>query len=299
MSKRNPAFIFLWRRAVLDSGLKATTRHVLLTLSIHMNKTGGGCYPSTKLLEQETGLSERTVCTHLDLGRKAGFISSRIRGADGQDWASHEYQAHIPQPAEPQPTAEHKGTEGDSVPQGEQGTETGSAPLPDQDSKALNLLHEGTEPDAGKALKALKEVQSSMPMSMSESMSLAPGGAGRTENPNSGAPPEGQKGAPQSAEKIQEQGQKKTRAPDLLWEAMLTACGIDPKGKHNDMERGPWNKAVKNLRQAGATPEQVPERAAAYRRKFPSATLTPTALARHWSEVAAVQIQRQRGHVVT
>lgn len=73
------------------------------------------------------------------------------------------------------------------------------------------------------------------------------------------------------------------RPPDLLWEAMLEACGL----RQEDMTkgaRGACNSARKDLGAVGATPEEVRRRAAIYRRKFPGAELTPTALAKQWAQ---------------
>ena len=57
-----------WRDLVAsaDGPPSATTRHVLLTLSLSMNLTGY-CYPSTRGLAERTKLSERVVCLHLGL----------------------------------------------------------------------------------------------------------------------------------------------------------------------------------------------------------------------------------------
>jgi hypothetical protein len=73
-----------------------------------------------------------------------------------------------------------------------------------------------------------------------------------------------------------------TRKADDLFEAVATACNIDwtnltPSG------RGPLNKAVKELRDIGVSPDQVGGRAAAYRRTYPEAPLTPMALTKHWA----------------
>lgn len=92
------------------------------------------------------------------------------------------------------------------------------------------------------------------------------------------------------------------RPPDLLWDAVMSACGItDPP---TDSARGAYNRAVKDLRGAGAEPDEVRKRAAAFRDRWPEASLTPTALARRWPECNG-QHQRTRllpksaGSVVT
>jgi hypothetical protein len=75
------------------------------------------------------------------------------------------------------------------------------------------------------------------------------------------------------------------RKRDELFDAVTEACGIEvatitPSG------RGKVNKALKELRDVGATPADVRDRAQRYRRRWPNVSLTPTALAGHWGELA-------------
>lgn len=93
------------------------------------------------------------------------------------------------------------------------------------------------------------------------------------------APPDG------DAEKVS--NEKPPRPRDLLWEAVITACGLDG-GTPTDRERKAWNGAVKSLREAKATPGEVTARAACYRARWPHVSLTPTALARRWTECVAM-----------
>ena len=51
-------------------------------------------------------------------------------------------------------------------------------------------------------------------------------------------------------------------------------------------ERAKWNRAVKILRDAGATPADVRDRVRAYRRTYPAVACTPLAVAAHWGELA-------------
>lgn len=76
------------------------------------------------------------------------------------------------------------------------------------------------------------------------------------------------------------------RPRDLVWEAMLQACGLDG-ATPTRRERAAWNGAAKDLRDIGAPPEEILARGAAFRRLWPNVSLTPTALARRWSEVMA------------
>ena len=79
--------------------------------------------------------------------------------------------------------------------------------------------------------------------------------------------------------------QKSSTKKDELFEAVARACSIDwrnltPSG------RGPLNKAVKELRDIGVTADQVGGRAAAYKKQYPDAALTPMALTKHWAALA-------------
>lgn len=150
--------LFSWRHAILESELPSTTRHVLLTLSCHMSDAGDSCFPSTRKLSRETGLSERAVITHLKKAKAAGWLKVGLHGFGDRRWRSHEYTVSIPQ-----------GTEPDSAPfphealnevqhENREGAERGSAP---QGHDALNEVQypkrRGTEPDD---IGALNEVQS-------------------------------------------------------------------------------------------------------------------------------------------
>lgn len=71
---------------------------------------------------------------------------------------------------------------------------------------------------------------------------------------------------------------------DDVWDAVMLACGVN-SATINSQERGRHNRAVKALKESGATPEQIKIRASAYKVKFPNVALTPIALASHWSEL--------------
>jgi hypothetical protein len=58
----------------------------------------------------------------------------------------------------------------------------------------------------------------------------------------------------------------------------VEVCG-EPATKS---ERAAYNRALKELREANATPEEVRRRAGAYRSRWPRVSLTPSALAKHW-----------------
>ena len=88
----------------------------------------------------------------------------------------------------------------------------------------------------------------------------------------------------------------KSERRDNLFEVIAEACGISLTGMTRSA-RGQLNKAAKELREVGATEEQVRHKAKAYRAQYPNATLTPTALIKHWSSFAELEKKQQRPSV--
>ena len=86
---------------------------------------------------------------------------------------------------------------------------------------------------------------------------------------------------------------KAPRPEDPLWNAMLAACGIDGK-TITKTGRGQVNAALKELREIGATPADIDAKAKVYRKTWPDASLTPSALVKHWAALAtkAEQVRR-------
>lgn len=78
------------------------------------------------------------------------------------------------------------------------------------------------------------------------------------------------------------------RKPDPIFDAVIDACGLDP-AQLTTSARGAINKACGDLRKVSATPALIAERAAAFRSTWPTMSLTPTALAKNWAQLAARQ----------
>lgn len=87
---------------------------------------------------------------------------------------------------------------------------------------------------------------------------------------------------PLAADAAKDAGNSRPR--DELWDALTAELGSPPATRS---ERGRWNKAVKELREAGATPADVKSRCVVYRRRWPGVSLTPTALSSNWGSLAA------------
>lgn len=86
-----------WMRAVRESDLKKTTKLVLLTLGTRMDPDGSSCFPSTRTLADDTGLSRRTVEKHLREAASQDWIDRRERGRDKNTrWRSYQYLPRTP-----------------------------------------------------------------------------------------------------------------------------------------------------------------------------------------------------------
>lgn len=75
---------------------------------------------------------------------------------------------------------------------------------------------------------------------------------------------------------------------DLLFESVVDVCGQDSK-RLTKSERGRINASLKQLREVGATPEQVRTAARRYLQVYPSAPITATALAANWTKIVPKQ----------
>lgn len=78
---------------------------------------------------------------------------------------------------------------------------------------------------------------------------------------------------------------RKARAPDPTWDAVTAVCRVDTASM-TDRARSAVNGAVADIRKTGAGPAEIHRRGELFRKHWPDVTLTPSALARRWSEVA-------------
>lgn len=79
------------------------------------------------------------------------------------------------------------------------------------------------------------------------------------------------------------------REKDPIFDALCESCGINAK-ELTEAARGPLNKACKDLKDVGATPDEIHRRANAYKTTFAGMNLTPNALSRHWAVLSGVPI---------
>jgi hypothetical protein len=74
------------------------------------------------------------------------------------------------------------------------------------------------------------------------------------------------------------------RQANPLWDAVVAACGWQGE-RLTKSQQGKTAAAVKELRDIGATPDEVTRRAANYRNKYAGMDLTPNALAANWASL--------------
>ena len=89
---------FTWRSYIASEHgpQSSVTRHVLLTIALHMNEKGESCFPSVDLLVKETRLSKPSIIKHIKFAVEEGWLEKRVLGVNGQGWRKHEYRPLIP-----------------------------------------------------------------------------------------------------------------------------------------------------------------------------------------------------------
>ncbi|HEY7823931.1 MAG TPA: helix-turn-helix domain-containing protein [Acidimicrobiia bacterium] len=84
-----------------------------------------------------------------------------------------------------------------------------------------------------------------------------------------------------------------TNKKDETFETLAEVCGISLTGLTRSA-RGQLNRAAKELREVEATPDMIRAKAKAYKAQYPNATLTPTALVKHWASFAEQEKKANR-----
>jgi len=76
--------VWSWRDAVRKAKIAPLTKLVCYTLSNYLSDVGEGCFPSIKTLEADTGLSNRSLATHLEKASEAGLLEIRRKARNGR-----------------------------------------------------------------------------------------------------------------------------------------------------------------------------------------------------------------------
>jgi hypothetical protein len=90
---------FYWQKMINSENgpSSSTTRHVLLSLSIFMDESGGQCFPSNRTVAAATGLSRKCVRTHIEMAAGHGWLKVIPKTGTGQGWKRNTYQAVLPE----------------------------------------------------------------------------------------------------------------------------------------------------------------------------------------------------------
>ena len=159
---------FSWERAVAESDLPATSRHVAFTLGLYFSKAGDSCWPSMDTLARASGLDRSTVVRHMTALRQAGWIVLTHKGGspEGGERTSNHYEATIPADqlpfntsSTPPPVAEINGSHTTTRPGAQNNTTRRtehpyqSLPTTDQDESTLTMTESANH--AAKARETL------------------------------------------------------------------------------------------------------------------------------------------------
>ncbi len=106
-------------------------------------------------------------------------------------------------------------------------------------------------------------------------------GVSRNETPNHSST---SGNAPKNVKKLEDIHASSPTPHADLFTALVEVCNLNPN-ELTSSARGALNKAVKELGNVRATPDEVRARADRYRTLHPTWTLTPNALTRHWAEL--------------
>lgn len=144
--------VWSWRHAIQKSALPALTKLVLYNLAIHMNEAGENCFPSLDRQAQDTGMSRRSIVTHLRVAEQAGFFTKKAHGFGNRSWKRHEYIPCFP-----------AGMEfGTDIEKTEEKGGAGAALPPDE---VVQLVHCGGASDDNEAVQELHSKDTSITLS--------------------------------------------------------------------------------------------------------------------------------------
>lgn len=77
--------VWTWRDAIRRAKVAPLTKLVCLTIANYVSDLGKGAYPSVTLIMEDSGMSNRSVATHLQLAVEAGLLEiERKHGKDGR-----------------------------------------------------------------------------------------------------------------------------------------------------------------------------------------------------------------------
>jgi Helix-turn-helix domain len=259
-------------------GLDRNERTVLLALADHAFDDGTSCRPGVPYLAWKTDLSERSVQRALRGLEEKDLIVPTAHREGGRGHVTH-YELHLENgafksPLKGQRKGDRERTKGDRPGAGKGDTE-----------------HRERVTEGVARVEEPSELQQRLEADASSVDELPLDDRSNDEGPSGGSLLLFGDSTNQ-AENSWSNGRKRPR--DLCFEALVEEVGVDP-AQLTTTGRGAVNRALKELRQVGATPGEIHLRAENYRRTFPQSSLTAPALAKHWASLNRAPPPKQGG----
>ena len=207
----------------------------------------GECWPGMSTVAEMAGVSVRQVSTHLARLEDEGLLVRR-RKRNARGWlGSYTFHLNVP---------------------------TGSTlPVESQEKQAAtgSTLPVGDQgkPTSGSTLPLGRPIHRKSSVTSTGS-----------RLPHKEQPPKSNPHKPLATEK------PSRRKPDPIFDAVIEACGLDPS-ELTKSARGAANRAVKELRDIGASPEGIVARAKVHRQRWPHAECTPSSLSKNYAQLNA------------
>jgi hypothetical protein len=174
--------LYGWRDAIASPAgpPSASTRHVLLTLSLYMTRGSKGvAWPSQASLAARTGLSLRTVKAAIADAEKSGWIVRGSMGRNSQGWRLTRYQGVIPAHVD----LASKPWELDSAwKRGATAAPRLSADRPDVVQTVCNVVQITTERGANNGRNVVQPLHTNPPYESSNESSIEEGALTRTRH---------------------------------------------------------------------------------------------------------------------
>ena len=91
-------FFLAWMKGIQMSDLPSTTRLVLFNLGMYMNPECSTCFPSIETQAEDTGLSKKAICDHIQKAVEKGWLLKFKKNPDsGKNWKRNAYRATFPE----------------------------------------------------------------------------------------------------------------------------------------------------------------------------------------------------------
>lgn len=239
------ATTWAWSRPSDEGGVRGNDRLVLLAVADAADSKGQNAWPAVETIAAMAGLSERTVQRSIRSLEKLGIL--RVDQQEGGD--SKVRSDRRPNKYTLAMDPDHGVTERHPVPAGDAVDNSGDGATAVSPRSDDGVTDETSRGDKTGLHGVTQLCHPNKDLNKSKQL-LAPTAVDAVENVS-------------------------------LRNAILEACQLDPS-KITSSALGAIDKAVRDLEAVEALPDEVPAATAVFRSRFPNATLTPLALAKHW-----------------